>query len=52
MAYYKTCPNCGAHLDPQERCDCAEKEESKKESPVMWLALPDDLIHTNLKRAL
>lgn len=19
---YKTCPNCGAHLDPGERCDC------------------------------
>lgn len=23
---YKTCPDCGAHLDPGERCDC--KEES------------------------
>lgn len=22
MTYYKTCPNCGAHLDPGERCDC------------------------------
>lgn len=20
------CPDCGAHLDPGERCDCAEKE--------------------------
>lgn len=20
--YYKTCPHCGAHLDPGERCDC------------------------------
>ncbi|MEZ3506370.1 MAG: hypothetical protein K1W10_05400 [Lachnospiraceae bacterium] len=33
---YKTCPHCGAHLDPDERCDCqdletaAQKEESKK----------------------
>lgn len=22
MPYYKTCPDCGAHLDPGERCDC------------------------------
>jgi glucokinase len=20
---YKTCPDCGAHLDPGERCDCS-----------------------------
>ena len=22
MSYYKTCPYCGAHLDPGEKCDC------------------------------
>ncbi len=22
MAYYWTCPHCGANLDPGERCDC------------------------------
>lgn len=22
MAYFKTCPDCGAHLDPGERCGC------------------------------
>lgn len=22
MAYFYTCPACGAHLDPGERCDC------------------------------
>ena len=22
MNYYNECPNCGAHLDPGERCDC------------------------------
>jgi len=21
---YKTCPNCGASLDPGERCDCRD----------------------------
>ena len=29
MLYYKTCPYCGAHLDPGERCDCT-KERSEK----------------------
>lgn len=33
MAYYNTCPHCGAHLDPGERCDCqsAGKDEEKRE---------------------
>ncbi len=22
MPYYWTCPDCGAHLDPGEHCDC------------------------------
>lgn len=22
MAYYNTCPKCGAYLDPGEKCDC------------------------------
>lgn len=25
---YRTCPYCGAHLDPSEPCDCEEKEET------------------------
>lgn len=25
---YKTCPYCGAHLDPCEPCDCDKKEET------------------------
>lgn len=29
---YKECPNCGAHLDHGEHCDC-EKEEKKKSAP-------------------
>lgn len=29
----KICPYCGAHLDPEEHCDCRETEE-KEESPV------------------
>ena len=25
--YYKVCPNCGANLDPGERCDCEDTKE-------------------------
>lgn len=25
---YRTCPECGAHLDPGEQCDCRAKEEA------------------------
>ena len=28
MSYYRTCPSCGAHLDPGERCDCREDEKA------------------------
>ena len=24
--YYRTCPNCDAHLDPGEHCDCQGKK--------------------------
>lgn len=28
MPYYQTCPGCGAHLDPGERCDCREAQKA------------------------
>lgn len=28
MSYFRTCPHCGAHLDPGEVCDCQCKEEA------------------------
>lgn len=28
MSFYKTCPVCGAHLDPGESCRCVGKEKS------------------------
>jgi hypothetical protein len=28
MSFYITCTRCGAHLDPGERCDCWDKEET------------------------
>lgn len=30
MAKYNTCDNCGANLDPGERCDCASEPELMK----------------------
>lgn len=27
---FKTCSNCGAHLDHGERCDCEKKEKPGK----------------------
>ena len=27
--YFNTCPLCGAHLDPGERCDCSSGPENK-----------------------
>ncbi len=25
---YRTCPECGAHLDPEEKCDCEHNAET------------------------
>ena len=26
MSYHRTCPVCGANLDPGERCDCQDEK--------------------------
>ena len=31
MAYYVTCPDCGANLDPGEKCDCKKDNNSSSE---------------------
>jgi len=31
MGYYRTCPYCGANLDPGEKCDCRDEENMNKE---------------------
>ena len=33
MSVYHICPNCGAYLDPGERCDCQDKKEDA--APVL-----------------
>lgn len=40
---YKTCPDCGAHLDPGERCDCRNKKETAplaRERPQIKDSIP------------
>ena len=27
MGFYKECPDCGANLDPGEKCDCRREKE-------------------------
>lgn len=29
MSYYRTCPNCGAALDPGEICECVQRDFSQ-----------------------
>ncbi len=29
MAYYTTCPHCGANLDPGEKCECQNNKEDE-----------------------
>lgn len=30
--YYHTCENCGANLDPGEKCDCENETETKSDN--------------------
>lgn len=40
--YYKPCPECGANLDPQERCDCQKAEAAKQVEKPDYLKKPTD----------
>ncbi len=47
-AQYKTCPYCGAHLDPGERCDCLDRAQEERETarivPTGWGYRPKILL--------
>ena len=32
MAFFRTCPRCGANLDPGERCDCGRTEKERDDA--------------------
>lgn len=42
MAYYRSCPHCGANLDPGEQCDCAHAMYSRL--TVNGKRMIDDLV--------
>lgn len=45
MAFFRTCPNCGANLDPGEVCDCKiirrmeEKQAKEKAEAIRKLCI-------------
>ena len=41
MSYYSTCPDCGAHLDPGERCDCQDEKRAAQVRATTWTAIKE-----------
>jgi hypothetical protein len=39
--YYRICSNCGANLDPGERCDC-EEERQKQTDRIISMKINKD----------
>ena len=45
MAYYNTCPECGAHLDSGEKCNCEKlSEQLRKKYEQLTTATKDGQI--------
>lgn len=40
MAYYITCPHCGANLDPGERSDCQDEQEEPNDTQHQRQPIP------------
>lgn len=55
MGYFRECPDCGAHLDPGERCNCNEEEDDKcrKENAITVSTFSEvifaDTIHATVR---
>lgn len=43
MPYYRTCPYCGANLDPSERCDCLESRQDRAARLIATLTVGEKL---------
>lgn len=40
MAFYRPCPDCGAHLDPDEECqDCQKEDDAERTSRITTMIL-------------
>lgn len=44
MAYYRTCPHCGANLDPGERCDCMDARRERAAQMIASLSLAEKAV--------
>lgn len=40
--YYKICSNCGANLDPGERCDCEEERQKQTDRIISMMKINKD----------
>ena len=45
MAYYWTCPLCGANLDPGEQCDCKKRKPKTHCFTCGMPLFPEDSLH-------
>lgn len=44
MSFYKICPDCGANLDPGERCSCHDEEIIMQEKKVKAMELIEKMV--------
>jgi len=50
--YNKTCPYCGAYLDPGEQCDCQNKSVNSKTAIVSSNNIGREITTYNRKKAV
>lgn len=44
MSFYKICPDCGANLDPGERCSCHDDEVIMQEKKTKAMDLVEKMV--------
>ena len=52
MAYFKTCPDCGAHLDPEETCETCRAKEKARLVERTNSNVPQPIYHKRQKNAI
>jgi len=52
MSYYHICPDCGAALDPDERCDCQDRKPAAYCFMCAMPLYPEDGSHVPLMRSM